>query len=114
VSAKREPRLRLQDMLDAIDKIEARSGDSLAAFMHDEMLQVWALYHLEVIGEASIHVPDVIKVDNPDVKWSGIAATRNLLAHDYFQVDLEMAWEMIVGDMPVLRAQVTRILAEFD
>lgn len=98
-------------MLDAIDKIEARAGDGLAAFMHDDMFQVWILHHLEVIGEASVHVPDVIKVDNPDVKWSGIAATRNLLAHGYFQVDLEMAWETVVGDLPVLRAQVVRILA---
>lgn len=114
MSAKREPRLRLQDMLDAIDKIEARAGDDLAAFMHDEMLQVWIFHHLEVIGEASVHVPDVIKVDNPDVKWRGIAATRKLLAHGYFQVDLEAAWATVVEDLPTLRAQIARILAEFD
>jgi uncharacterized protein with HEPN domain len=43
---------RLSDILDAIDRIKARIADDADAFQRDEMLQVWAIHYLQVIGEA--------------------------------------------------------------
>lgn len=44
---------RLQDMLDAIAKIEEKTHTSFDNFLDDEMLQVWVIHHLQIIGEAS-------------------------------------------------------------
>jgi uncharacterized protein with HEPN domain len=78
--------------------------------MHDEMLQVWVVHHLEIIGEAATHVSADIKAQNPDVDWIAITATRNHVVHGYFDVDLATVWETVRRDLPVLRRQVVRIL----
>ncbi|MDO9556404.1 MAG: DUF86 domain-containing protein [Coriobacteriia bacterium] len=93
-----------------MQSIEARTRDGREAFMHDEMVQVWVVHHLEIIGEAATHVPAGIKAENPDVDWIAITATRNHVVHGYFEVDIEMVWETVERDMPILKRQVARIL----
>ena len=48
----RQFRERLQDILDAIGRIEAEQGKGKEAFEADPLLQVWMLHHLMIIGEA--------------------------------------------------------------
>ncbi len=110
--ARRASSARLRDIQEAVGKIEERAGVGREAFMHDEMLQVWIVHHLEVIGEAATHVSARIKADNPDVDWIAITATRNHFAHGYFDVDLEMVWETVRRDIPVLRRHIARILGD--
>lgn len=50
----RDDKGRLEDILLAIDKIQrALRGKTRSDFEADEMLQVWAIYHLQIIGEAA-------------------------------------------------------------
>ena len=49
----RGDRERLEDILEAIQRIEARIRGGRAEFDNDETLQVWVVYHLQVIGEAA-------------------------------------------------------------
>jgi len=110
VIARREQRLRLWDMQDAAQKILDRTTDGRAVFMHDELIQVWVVHHLEIIGEAATHVSRAIRESHPEVDWIAITGTRNQLAHGYFDVDLGLIWETVDRDIPLLLAQVTRIL----
>ena len=48
----RDERERLQDVQEAIARIEARTQGGRAAFEGDELLQVWVVHHLQIIGEA--------------------------------------------------------------
>ena len=52
---------RLCDILTAASKIRERVADSIDAFQGDEMLQVWAIHHLQVIGEAARGVSQSLK-----------------------------------------------------
>ena len=61
---------RLRDILLATAKIKERVAVSMDAFEHDEMLQVWVIHHLQVIGEAAVEYP----------RASGIA-TRKCSGH---------------------------------
>ena len=59
---------RLLDILEAIEKIEQRARSSAAeAFHRDEMLQVWALYHVQIIGEAASRLSEELRARHPDV-----------------------------------------------
>ena len=49
----RDPRERLRDILEAITRIEKYAGRGREAFEHDELLQVWVVHHLQMIGEAA-------------------------------------------------------------
>jgi uncharacterized protein with HEPN domain len=68
---------RLSDILDAVAKIGERITESIDAFQVDEMLQVWVVHHLQVIGEAARGVSQSLKDLHPEVPWSEIVALRN-------------------------------------
>jgi len=63
---------RLSDILEAIAKIRERITDSIDAFQGDEMLQVWVVDHLQVIGEAARGVSQSLKNCHPEVPWPQI------------------------------------------
>jgi uncharacterized protein with HEPN domain len=52
----RNDRERLQDILDAIEKIERYTPRGKQAFENDEMLQVWVVRHLQIIGESATRI----------------------------------------------------------
>ena len=56
---------RLCDILTATAKIKERVADSIDAFQGDEMLQVWAIHHLQVIGEAARGVSQSLRDRHP-------------------------------------------------
>ena len=80
---------RLNDILTATAKIGERVTDTIDAFLCDEMLQVWVIHHMQVIGEAARGVSRFLKERHPEVPWPQIVALRNILVHEYFGVDLE-------------------------
>lgn len=75
---------RVSDILEAAAKIRKRITDSVDAFQADEMLQVWVIHHLQVIGEAARGVSQSLKERHPEVPWPEIVALRNILVHEYF------------------------------
>jgi len=79
---------RLNDVLAAIAKIKERVPDSLA-FQNDEMLQVWVIHHLQVIGEAARGVSQPVRDGHPEVQQPQIVALRNILVHEYFGLNLD-------------------------
>jgi len=78
---------RLNDILAAIAKIRERVADSLA-FQNDEMLQVWVIHHLQVIGEAARGVSQPVRDRHPEVQWPQIVALRNILVHEILRPQL--------------------------
>jgi uncharacterized protein with HEPN domain len=56
-------------------------------------------------------LPDQIRAARADVEWRKIAGLRDVLAHAYFDVDLDIVWDIVQSKLPTLEAQVRRILA---
>jgi uncharacterized protein with HEPN domain len=103
---------RLSDILEASAKVRERGADSIDAFLDDEMLQVWAIHHLQVIGEAARGVSQSLKERHPGVPWPEIVALRNILVHEYFGLNLHQVWTMIQEDLPALEGQVRHIRSQ--
>jgi uncharacterized protein with HEPN domain len=103
---------RLQDILDSIQRIEERIGGGRQRFESDEMLQVWVVHHLQIIGEAARSISQALRVEHFEIPWTNVIAMRNLLVHEYFGVDLEEVWSTAVNDLPLLRPEVEAMLAE--
>ena len=109
----RDWRLRIHDMLGCIAKIERfTDGLDLAAFERDERTIDAVLRNLEVIGEASVRIPERIRTDNPDLPWRQMRAIRNVVVHEYFGVNLPIIWETVTRRLPELKSALQALLQE--
>jgi uncharacterized protein with HEPN domain len=101
---------RLQDILEAIEKIDRFAGEGRAAFDVDERTQVWIVHHIQIVGEAARALSEDLRMKNPQVPWPLIVGMRHILVHDYFGIDLGEVWSVVERDLPVLRREVQAIL----
>ena len=106
----RSDRERLLDILEAIKKIEKYSEKGQDFFQRDELVQVWAIHFLQIIGEASSGLSKDFLILHPEIAWREIIAMRNILVHTYFSLDLDEIWSAIETDLPVLSNAVLKIL----
>lgn len=93
---------RLSDILEAIAKIRRQVTGDPDAFLKNEMLQVWGIHHLQVIGEAARALSQPLKDRHPEVPWPQLNAPRNILVHEYFGLNPLQVWTMAHRDLPAL------------
>jgi len=105
---------RLRDILEAIERIEKYAARGRAAFDEDELVQMWVVHHIEVIGEACRALPDEFQARYAGVPWSDIIGMRNILVHHYFGIDPDAVWAVVEHDLPDLKLNVQAILREWE
>ena len=109
----RDHRLYLDDILEATKRIERYvNGFTLRKLKNDNLVMDGVVRNLEILGEAAKKIPAGIKEKYPEVEWKKIAGLRDVLAHEYFGLDMEVVWDVIQHKLPVLKKKVTHILRE--
>jgi uncharacterized protein with HEPN domain len=106
----REDREKLQDMLEAIERIERYVVQGRQAFEQSELIQVWFTQNLQIIGEASRVLSPAIRTQHPEIPWTNIIGMRNILTHNYFEIDLDVVWVVVEQELPSLKQNVEAIL----
>ncbi|MEW6306111.1 MAG: HepT-like ribonuclease domain-containing protein [Verrucomicrobiota bacterium] len=66
----------------------------------------------EIIGEAARHLSPEVRQALPEVPWKLITAMRNILIHDYDDVDLDVVWDTVQRDVPSLIERLESHLAK--
>ncbi len=103
--------VRLRHMLDAANQaIEFTQGRSRADLDTDTMLALAVVRLIEILGEAAKNVSQVTKDSTPEIPWRQISGTRNRLSHAYFDVNLDIIWDIVTRDLPPLVAKLQEIL----
>ena len=101
----------LGHITDSIAAIETYVAGGREAFLDERMIQDAVVRNFEIIGEAARHLsPDLRSASG--APWSKMIAFRNRLAHGYWSVDLLLVWSVVQNDLPPLKAEVERLLAE--
>ena len=102
----------LRHMLDAALKaryfIQGRSRGELNS---DEMLALAVIRLLEVMGEAARGLSEEIKDKNPQIPWKQITGTRDRLIHGYFDVDLDIIWNIVNRDLQPVIKELEKLLS---
>ncbi|BAZ47324.1 nucleotidyltransferase (plasmid) [Chondrocystis sp. NIES-4102] len=101
---------RIQDIWEAIAKIEKYTIKGKAEFFKDELISSWILLQLQIIGEAARSMSVETKEKHSQINWQDIIDFRNLLVHEYFRVDLKIVWQIIEQEIPILKNQINSIL----
>ncbi len=102
----RSDRERLLDILEAIEKIEHYIPRGKQAFETDELLQVWVVRHLQIIGEAASRVSVETQNRFSEIPWGKMIGMRHVLVHGYFEIDLEIVWSVLENDLQPLKEQI--------
>lgn len=112
MARKRNPLLFLTDILKAIEKIEVHIQSGKQEFFENETIQDATLFRLQTIGEAVNQLPNELKELYPHIRWKDIVGFRNILAHRYWRVDLNLVWELFEpnGDIEKLKAVVQELV----
>lgn len=106
---KRADGVYLQDILDAIERIEKyTAGSNFEEFSRNYLLQDGVVHRLEMIGEACNGLSDQFQDAHPDIPWNQIVGMRNRLTHGYFDINLRFVWDTATMDLPLLKAQVRK------
>jgi uncharacterized protein with HEPN domain len=102
---------RLQHIYEAILEIEeyVRNRD-FHDFSTNSMFRFACIKQLEIIGEASNHISMETQREFSEIQWVQIVGMRNIFIHEYFGVDLNIAWEIIEFDIPELKTKIFEIL----
>ena len=112
---KKDASVFIDHILECIQLIENYLKDKTKVdFMESVQLQDSVIRRIEIIGEAVKNIPNEFKSQYPKIPWDDIAGMRDILIHKYFGIDLELAWEAAVHDIPGLEKKLLQIKKDLE
>jgi uncharacterized protein with HEPN domain len=106
----------LREMHAAIERILAYSKESknFEAFEADRLRLDAIIRNFEVIGEAVKHVPFRFQRQHSSIPWREMLELRNFIVHEFFDVDIEILWEIIQTHLQDNANDLARLIARGD
>lgn len=90
-------------MIEAIEHIRsALAGSSPEDFANDWQKRWLVERGLEIISEASRHLPDEMKLRRPEIPWQKVATIGNVLRHNYERIAADVLWKLVQDDLYAL------------
>lgn len=106
---------RLQNIVDYSGNVTMLiEGYSFEEFVADKRTYYSVMKNVEIVGEAAYMLTKAFKNVHPEIPWQTVQGMRHVLVHDYANIDIKELYNTAVNDIPVLRRQVERYLAETD
>ncbi len=106
----KEDGIYIEHIVNALKKIsEYISGKDEASFLKDSLIQDAVIRQFEVIGEATKRISKDFREKHDSIPWKDMAGMRDVLIHDYIDVDIFMVWKTANEDTPVLIKQIQAI-----
>lgn len=98
-------KFQLMAILEAIEKIERFTSDlsNWQELKNDEETFDACLMNFVIIGESVLRLDIDFIEKNNQIEWHKIRGFRNLIAHDYFGIDVEEVWDIIKNKIPELK-----------
>ncbi|BFU96883.1 MAG: DUF86 domain-containing protein [Nitrospira sp.] len=106
----KDDRVYLLHIRDAIRQIVEYTVTGKDGFLADRKTQDAVVRNLEIIGEAAKRLSSTLKESHPNIPWKPIAGMRDKLIHDYFGVNVQLVWDAVERDLPILYEKVTTLL----
>ena len=75
------------------------------------MLTLALVKDIEIIGEAASRISESCKTKYPQIPWPQMIGMRNRLTHAYFEIDLDIVWEVVTNDLPLLVVELEKTIA---
>jgi len=97
----------LWDILEAARRaLEFTRGRTFSNYLDSPLLQYAVERAFEIIGEAASRVSAEFREAHPEIPWRKIVAQRNVLIHEYGDIDHALVWSLVEGHLPTLIGQI--------
>ena len=100
-----------EDIVEAINHIQEYTANATREiFENDDYMQDAVIRRFEIIGEAVKHIPEDFRKDNSEIPWKLATGMRDVLIHNYNEVNFERLWKTIKEDLPIFKNQIQKLL----
>jgi uncharacterized protein with HEPN domain len=97
----------LDEILTAIDGIQgAVAGKTFAEFQSDWLLRHGVQRGIEIISEATRHLPAALLDSRPEILWDQVRGIGSVLRHEYHRISDKVIWAVAVDRLPSLKAAI--------
>lgn len=104
-------RTYLLDILQAAKLAISYVGDKTEQeFLADIQCQDSVIRRCEIIGEAARRVSEATRKEYPELPWSQMIGMRNVLIHEYDDVDLAIVWRTVRIELPRIVKYLEKVL----
>lgn len=110
----RDDSVYLHHILDCIRRIEEDTAEGYKFFLAARTHQDAVIRNLQVMAESTQRLSGGLKARHPEIPWRAIAGFRNVLVHDYLGIDLDIVWDVVKRDIPVLKQVIRAMLAALE
>ena len=105
----------VEDIVDTMEKAEILLEEvTYEQFEDDFRINFAVVRALEIIGEAAKRLPMSVRERYPDIPWKGMAGMRDRIIHGYDTVDLQIVWDVVKLDTPLIKPQIQQILSDYE
>ena len=102
---------RVKDVLAAITEIREFTGEITFDEIQGDRKTIRAvLYNLAIIGEAVRGIPPELESEHPEIPWDDVRGMRNVVIHEYFQVNMSIIWQTIQEDLVSLESSLRQLI----
>jgi uncharacterized protein len=109
--AERNWKMWVEDILEAIEDIrQFTQGMDFDTFFADRRTTLAVNHSFAIIGEAERRIPPEVEARYPAIPWANMRRMRNVLIHNYPDVNLTVVWETARDDLPPLVPMLREIL----
>jgi uncharacterized protein with HEPN domain len=111
----RDPRIALDDMILAIDRIV----DETETVTFDQFAENWRVQYiveraLLIISEASRAIPESSKEKHASIRWIGVRDIGNVIRHQYASLSPSLIWNVVRDELPQLRLAIAAIRRDLE
>lgn len=102
--------LYLDHILESMKRIQKYISDmDLPDFLQDLKTQDAVVRQFEIIGEAAKRISSDFKDKHTDIPWADMAGMRDVLIHDYIDVNFEIVWKTATEDIPEIKEVLSKV-----
>ncbi|GBF80613.1 HepT-like ribonuclease domain-containing protein [Aphanothece sacrum] len=109
----KDNKIYLIHVRDCIARVKEYTLEGKQAFYEDTKTQDAVIRNLEVMSESVKKLPKEWKETHPEILWGKITGFRNILAHEYLSIDLDILWEVVECYLPPLEIAIEAITQKF-
>jgi uncharacterized protein with HEPN domain len=92
--------------------LEFCEGQTAESFAGDRLVGFAVVRAVQLVGQAARGVSEELQSAHPEIPWREMIGMRNIVVHDYADVDMALVWKTVHDDLPALVARLRAILDE--